>query len=251
MTNIEDKILGYKIENYCSSSDEDSLPDRNEIPINRNEQLMKTYEYSGNSQQTGPKGVIEDFKDFTKYKQELKDKKEKEFSDNLVTSAFSCLSSNDEDTLKLKMRDIEKNVEEDMDADDKQFFEQYKQKKMKELLATISNLPKFGHVINIDSGNRYLEHNVLCQYINSLMDSFARAYPYIKFCCANSNVPGISKNFSIKGVPALLVYKHGELIGNYVRLQDNLKINFGFNDLEQFLKDNGILSAHETSSPHL
>ena len=37
------------------------------------------------------------------------------------------------------------------------------------------------------------------------------------------------------GVPAILVYKSGELIGNFVRLTDELGEEFYSSDLESFL----------------
>ena len=40
---------------------------------------------------------------------------------------------------------------------------------------------------------------------------------------------------AIGGVPALLVYRHGEMIGNFVRLGDELGDEFCPSDVESFL----------------
>ena len=40
---------------------------------------------------------------------------------------------------------------------------------------------------------------------------------------------------SVSGVPALLIYKHGELIGNFVRLSDEFGDEFYATDVESFL----------------
>ena len=40
---------------------------------------------------------------------------------------------------------------------------------------------------------------------------------------------------SLSGVPALLVYQKGELIGNFIRLSDELGDDFFATDVESFL----------------
>lgn len=42
---------------------------------------------------------------------------------------------------------------------------------------------------------------------------------------------------STSGVPALLIYKGGELIGNFVRLSDELGEDFYVTDIEGFLHE--------------
>ena len=44
------------------------------------------------------------------------------------------------------------------------------------------------------------------------------------------------------GVPALLVYKSGELVKSFVRLTDSLGDDFYASDLESFLIENGVMS---------
>ena len=44
------------------------------------------------------------------------------------------------------------------------------------------------------------------------------------------------------GVPAILVYKCGELIKSFVRLTDALGDDFYTSDLESFLIENGVMS---------
>ena len=48
--------------------------------------------------------------------------------------------------------------------------------------------------------------------------------------------------FQASGVPALLVYRSGELVANFVRLTDTLGDDFYASDLEGFLIENGVLS---------
>lgn len=47
--------------------------------------------------------------------------------------------------------------------------------------------------------------------------------------------------FKVDGVPALLVYKEGQIIGNFVRITDELGDEFYEGDVENFLVEHGIL----------
>ncbi|KAK8772951.1 hypothetical protein V5799_012517 [Amblyomma americanum] len=51
----------------------------------------------------------------------------------------------------------------------------------------------------------------------------------------------MSRHFECKGVPALLVYKNGNLIGNFVRLTDEFGEDFFSGDVESFLVEHGFL----------
>lgn len=52
---------------------------------------------------------------------------------------------------------------------------------------------------------------------------------------------GLSKHFKKRGVPALLVYKNGQVIGNFVNVSDTLGTDFYASDVENFLLENGII----------
>lgn len=49
-------------------------------------------------------------------------------------------------------------------------------------------------------------------------------------------------------MPALLVYKNGELIGNFVSLADEFGQEFNENDVEDFLVENNILVSSQLIS---
>ena len=52
----------------------------------------------------------------------------------------------------------------------------------------------------------------------------------------------MSKHFTAQGVPAILVYRAGELVHSFVRLTDSLGEDFFASDVESFLIENGVLS---------
>lgn len=57
----------------------------------------------------------------------------------------------------------------------------------------------------------------------------------------SGSVAGLSKLFKSKGVPALLVYKSGQVVGNFVQLSESLGSDFYASDVETFLIEHGIL----------
>ena len=57
-----------------------------------------------------------------------------------------------------------------------------------------------------------------------------------------ASAAGLSKHFKTSGVPAILVYRSGELVHSFVRLSDTLGEDFYASDLESFLIENGVLS---------
>lgn len=52
----------------------------------------------------------------------------------------------------------------------------------------------------------------------------------------------LSTRFKKFGTPALLVYKKGQLIGNFVHVTDYLGIDFYSSDVEAFLIEHGMLT---------
>ena len=57
--------------------------------------------------------------------------------------------------------------------------------------------------------------------------------------------PGLSKHFKGSGVPALLIYKGGELMTNFIRFTDSLGEDFYASDLENYLIEHGVLRDKE------
>lgn len=52
---------------------------------------------------------------------------------------------------------------------------------------------------------------------------------------------GVSKHFKKQGVPALLVYKNGQIVGNFVHVTNTLGDDFYASDVESFLIEHGLL----------
>ena len=63
-----------------------------------------------------------------------------------------------------------------------------------------------------------------------------REYKSAKFCQIVASAAGLSRHFKVSGVPALLVYRAGQLLASFVRLTDQFGQDFYANEVEAFLQ---------------
>lgn len=95
------------------------------------------------------------------------------------------------------------------------------------------------------------EDNVdACGTMNSCLNQLCKTYSNVKFCIILGSRAGMSMRFKTDGVPALLVYKAGQLIGNFIRLSDDLGNDFEPEDIQSFLVEHGMLED-KTCTPLL
>ncbi|XP_014248350.1 phosducin-like protein [Cimex lectularius] len=248
MTTLEDKILGEKKHYYCSSSesgDESDDGSDNEVEARSVEvpSLPEVNKWDGVSSNTGPKGVI---RDWQRFKQLETEKRQEDELERLNLAKTLCLDGDKRD--------------EDMDLADDQFMVEFRKKRMTEIAEVINRRePNFGVVTTLANGSEFLdaidnedksvtivvhlyEENVpTCKIMNRCLDSLAHQYTKVKFCKMVGSTAGISHRFQIDGVPALLAYKEGQIIGNFVRVVDELGDEFYDGDVENFLIEHGIL----------
>ena len=126
------------------------------------------------------------------------------------------------------------------DQDDEEFLQQYRKQRMEEMRQQLYQGPQFKQVFEIPSGEGFLDmidkeqrSTLIMVHIyedgipgteamNGCMLCLAAEYPAVKFCRVRSSVIGASSRFTRNALPALLIYKGGELIGNFVRVTDQL-----------------------------
>ncbi|XP_012227053.1 phosducin-like protein [Linepithema humile] len=263
MSTLEDKILGEKLHYYCSSSSEDEENDSGEsdkeyddVKYTEDNAQYVTPSYSewdGTSSNTGPKGVIKDWQRYKQLEAEKREAREKEKLQLIKKLSLSCRSALDEEKEKLNETDPDlANLITD------KFLLKYQRQRMKEMLAKAEKLC-FGKVIDLQSADQFLEaideedksvtvivhiyeSNVPgCEAMNGCLVSLAEDYPHVKFCTILGSIAGLSKQFKKFGVPALLVYKKGQVIGNFVHMTEHLGIDFYSSDVEAFLIEHGML----------
>lgn len=272
MATLEDKILGNKVENYCSSSeDEDVNSDSdNKTPSASSKlkvqepEFIPTDSYSGNSTNTGPKGVIKDWQRFKQLETEKREEAQRERLE-LAKKLSITAKTNAEDEIAKQQAEFDSELQELMNDD---FLLEFQKKRMAEMLALSGRLPTFGNLINMTSGEQLLhaidkeqttvtiilhiydERITACRTLNNCLQTLAKDYVNVKFCKINGCVAGMSLKFRQHGLPSLLVYKNGQVIGNFVRVSDEFGDEFYASDVESFLIEHAVL-PDKSCAPHI
>lgn len=263
LNSMDDKILGEKVNYYCSSSEDDSASGdegTNDASGSSGSSIkgptfIPESRLDGRATQTGPKGVIEDWR---RYKQLETEKRERDLleRDELCKKlAMTCKSFREEE------KDKAENDEFDLSDDDDDFMEWYKRKRiveMQEKVAKKWSKIAFGEVIELNRENFvdaiekeekfvtvmihiYDDDTPACAAVHGCMRILAAKYKTIKFCRINTSEARLSSNFLENGLPTIIVYKENLVIGNFVRISDTLGNDFYANDLEKFLVEYGML----------
>ncbi|OCT65625.1 phosducin-like protein [Xenopus laevis] len=265
MTTLDDKLLGEKGQYYYSSSsdDEDSEQDKT-IKCRREQDGGK----EGGVVNTGPKGVINDWRRYKQLETEQSEDQRREMQQLIKRLSMTCKSHLDEEKDKQKNKELEEMLRGKMamqeykmpnDEEDDEFLQKYRKQRIEEMKKQLSQPQLFKKVFDIASGEEFLdtvdkEHmktRVLIliyedevpgsEAANGSIICLASEYPGVKFCRVKSSLLGTSAKFTNYALPALLVYKAGELIGNFVRITDQLGVDFFAVDLEAFLHECGLL----------
>lgn len=254
MATLEDKILGEKLHYYCSSSEDDDEDDDDkdgDAAIAQKPEMEKPEirQWEGTSVNTGPKGVLKDWQRYKQLESEQREKQEAEKVALFQKLSLTCRSHAEDAQEK---EDLDELLNDD-------FLKEYMQKRLQEMIGKSKNLPRFGSVITLQSGDHFLEAVdkeaksvtiiihlfedgvVGCEAMDGCLSCLATEYPNFKFCRLRASTAGVSGHFKSTGVPALLVYKSGTLVGNFVRITDELGEDFFAVEVQDFLIEHGIL----------
>lgn len=95
---LDDKLLGEKVENYCSSSEDEGENDSSEeTNVSENKADKPTFipeskiqEYKGSCTNTGPKGVLNDWREFKRLENEQREEQEKERQQLMRKLQMTC-----------------------------------------------------------------------------------------------------------------------------------------------------------------
>jgi len=255
MATLDDKLLGEKLQYYVSESESE---DENEIAVVKNDLSIDSNNthWSGTSVNTGPKGVVEDWQKFKQMQVELRGENEKQKLE--LAKKLSMTVGTYKDDLKREEEDeLEREMAELMNDD---ILLQFQKKRMLEMLTTSGELKEFGKVFEINSPTEFLDciekenrHTIIiihvydkyivsCKEINKCLDVLAPEHKMTKFCKILCSTTGMSYNFRENGLPAILVYKSGILIGNFVQITKEMGDDIFPSDLENYLIEKDILT---------
>lgn len=275
MTTLDDKILGEKLQYYCSSSEdegsdnEDDDGDGKTIRDSGVTEPELDYSADGTSVNTGPKGVINDWRKYKQLEVEQKQEQKKEMERLIKKLSMTCRSDLDLEKDKEKQKEIQDKIKGKMtmqeynllqeEQDDEDFLQQYRMQRIEEMRRQLCQGKRFAQVYELTNGEDFLEaldkedKNTLvmihiyesdvpgCEAMSGSLMCLAQEYPLVKFCSVRSSSISTSAMFRDSALPALLVYKGGDLIGNFVRLTDQLGEDFFAVDLEALLQEYGLL----------
>ena len=269
MATLDDRLLGEKKHYYCSSSSssEDEAEDAANASGSQapNVAPENAHEWSGSSSNTGPKGVLTDFRQFKLLQ-----------SQRLASEECEKLALAKKLSMAVDPAAVEKEEKDQLDNEMNEllhesdaFLREYMAKAMTEMAQKSQPGKKFGKAFNITNGSVFLSEieaesksNVTvichvycnripkCRVVNSAIDDLAKKHSSVKFITLEVASAGLSQQFEEKGCPAILIYKNGSLIGNFVRISDILADDMETEDVEAFLVEHGFL-ADVTCVPEL
>ena len=253
MGTLEDKIMGEKLEYYCSSSEDEDGPDVKFVP---DAEVKDNLHWNGNAANTGPKGVIKDWQRFKQLESEKRDEQEKEKLALFKKLSITSKTKAEDEEAKKKEEELDLELEELMGDE---FLLEYQKKRMAEMLVMSGMSANFGNLIELKNGDQFLEaidnenknitvvvhiydkNESSCKMMNKALAELAKEYRQVKFCQIMTADAGMSQYFKNNGLPAILVYRAGQVIGNFVRLTDDLGDEFYQSDVESFLLERGMI----------
>ena len=200
--------------------------------------------------------MIKDFQRYKQFENEQRESQDKEKLALVKKLSMSCRSYLDE-KVEQKLNAGSGGEDTSLDDESDPFIKEYIAKRMREMLERYQQREAkklFGELVYLNDGESFLAiveekelKNVLivthvynrkipeCKLMNNCLDKLAKKYQHVKFCCLDATIAGMSYQFIKHGVPALLVYKNGDLVGNFVSLGDEFGEEFDETDVEDFL----------------
>nr|SVE75228.1 EOG090X08Y3 [Daphnia dolichocephala] len=261
MATLDDKLMGEKLHYYCSSSSESEDEDEEKSPADDGAAEPSapngSCQWDGTSCNTGPKGVIRDYQRFKQLEREKREEQNDELQKLAKKFSITCRTNAEDEKAKSEEEKLEDELAKLMDET---CMQEFFQQRMQEMLLREATRMRFGFVHVIDNCDHFLSSVdgedksvvivILLHEPNSpgcfsaikAIESLAKHYVHVKFCTVRPSLISMSVNFKVSGVPALIAYKAGQLIGNLVRMTDELGEEFETCDLESFLIEHGILN---------
>ncbi|XP_067846559.1 phosducin-like [Heptranchias perlo] len=221
------------------------------------------FEFSATN--TGPKGVINDWR---KFKLESEDHE----TASANKSQLLRQPSSPQQSLNKEDKGTRENISRKMSVqeyemihgkEDETYLRKYRKQCMREMHQQLSFGPQFGVVYDLENGEQFLEEiqkelkktTVMvhvyedgvkgCESLNNCLTCLALEYPLVKFCKIKASNTGAGDRFADHVLPALLVYKAGELIGNFIQITQHLGEEFFAVDVESFLNEYSLLPERE------
>ena len=254
MATLDDKLLGEKVQNYISSSEDeaecdgkpcDSLDPDKRAPVCVKDKLRVKDELptssssiQGPAKRTGPKGVLQDWE---KYK-EL----QKRGAKPLVPLEQESTPI-DADDLDIEAMLDELMLQKKKELMNKPGPQHPTSRKIFGELLTLTSKDSFMHAIDDEDANTFIIILIYddgvrgCKAMQSCFYELAESYRETKFCQVKSLTAGMSMQFRLQGLPALQIYKNKELVESHIQLCNEFGDEALYGDVEHFLIQKGVL----------
>uniref|UniRef100_A0A0N5AQU4 Phosducin domain-containing protein n=1 Tax=Syphacia muris TaxID=451379 RepID=A0A0N5AQU4_9BILA len=223
MATLEEKILNGPNVGYCSSSEDED----DDAPVITTEDIEPTVNVRKGIRNTGPKGVIEDWRVFQEEQELLRIQNEKKIiaASKYATLTFDlCAKVFTKTKIPFYFKVIELTTKE-------------------QFLTAIEKSQNTFLLIHI-----YEDNVVGCQTLNEVLCSVAVQFPRVRLARIKSSVLETSARFTSFGLPTLQVYYSDTLVGNFVRICDQLGEDFKPVDLLKFLYEKEIYLEYDDDS---
>ena len=191
MATLDDKLMGEKLHYYCSSSeDEDEAPKF----VKDGDEVVPLQNPGPGQANTGPKGVIEDWRRYKQLETEKRAENEREKVALAKKLALTCRSDREDQEINKEMEALELEEEDE-------FIQEYMKKRMQEMVeAAVIQRKHIGHVFAVQDGESFLntvdcketksdlivvlivESGSICKIMESCWATLAKEYSYVKFC---------------------------------------------------------------------
>ncbi|RHZ76499.1 hypothetical protein Glove_197g48 [Diversispora epigaea] len=237
-----------------SDAEEFSQPVRSDIPTH-------------GGRQTGPKGVLADHAYHKRQMQQQKAKSIATYNEHMLSKALTTTTFREDEIIKAQEEELFKDLENiSSDEEEKEAIRKYREKRIIEIkqkefikfnggnkkkrFGTLREISSNQYVKTIDnelpnvSVIVHLYENSIpqCRLLNECLTQLAKKFVYAKFI----RILAHDLDFDPIGLPALLVYKNGDLIANLVKITDEIgENNFDSKIVENVLIRYGVLNQHE------
>lgn len=268
--------MGEKLHYYCSSSeDEGDGGDEGAHDGGKGDDSRKSTAGASapppkfvpeselkNGHNTGPKGVLEDWRRFKQLERENRADAAEEKAALTKKLALTCRTDKQDERAKLEEEKLDEDLENLLDDD---YLKEFMERRMREMMVAKQPTKRFGFLIDLSGGEAFLDAidkedkavtvvvfiyedgTAGCEPMHKALQTVVKDYPGTKFCRVRaSHLPKLSRDFKVSGVPALLVYRGGEMVTNFVAVNETLGgDDFYASDVESFLVEHGVIMDKE------
>ena len=250
--------------------DRDSVPKPLQISA-----LASKNNINNSKHATGPKGVLNDYreqKQLEAYNRQIEEEERKKILSRALNGSYLKHGESSISAASLEAASKSKNIRDKQDNDDDDFLAKYREKRLQQMKYSYS-LPRFGNFIELESRFEYVDTidetdpriSVIihiyeptikeCNLLNEHLDTLARGDLKIgtRFCRIRAFT--LKDDFDVIGLPALVLYRGSNLIRNWTRIVNYLPLEnrkkFTSDDIRNLIEpevENGLMMVKNIES---